>query len=103
MNRIRKSKFIATTFNPTTFDDPVPSEPNQEISKHLDTISPQFITTIKEIFESRPIWSRLAILNTVPKELSSSVTLAQILPMVAYVVVNGPWRDCWIRYIVINK
>ncbi|GBC00423.1 hypothetical protein RclHR1_03850021 [Rhizophagus clarus] len=50
----------------------------------------------KKLFEERPIWTRLALENNLP--LNDKRNIKRLLPLVAYLMSNGPWRDCWIRY-----
>ncbi|XP_017280976.1 general transcription factor 3C polypeptide 5 [Kryptolebias marmoratus] len=49
---------------------------------------------MKQMFESRPIWSRNALkanLNIHPEKLKL------LLPVYAYYMVTGPWRSLWVR------
>ncbi|XP_028274096.1 general transcription factor 3C polypeptide 5 [Parambassis ranga] len=49
---------------------------------------------MKEMFESRPIWSRNAVkanINIHPDKLKL------LLPVHAYYMVTGPWRSLWVR------
>uniref|UniRef100_H3CJA5 Ral transcription factor IIIC subunit 5 n=1 Tax=Tetraodon nigroviridis TaxID=99883 RepID=H3CJA5_TETNG len=49
---------------------------------------------LRNMFESRPIWSRNAVkanINIQPDKLKL------LLPVVAYYMVTGPWRSLWVR------
>ncbi|XP_027134438.1 general transcription factor 3C polypeptide 5 [Larimichthys crocea] len=49
---------------------------------------------LKQMFESRPIWSRNAVkanINIHPDKLKL------LLPVFAYYMVTGPWRSLWVR------
>ncbi|XP_069017793.1 general transcription factor 3C polypeptide 5 [Embiotoca jacksoni] len=49
---------------------------------------------MKQMFESRPIWSRNAVkanINIHPDKLKL------LLPVYAYYMVTGPWRSLWVR------
>ncbi|KAM9840875.1 general transcription factor 3C polypeptide 5 [Aulostomus maculatus] len=50
---------------------------------------------LKQMFESRPIWSRNAVkanINIHPDKLK------RLLPVFAYYMVTGPWRSLWVRF-----
>ncbi|KAG0169922.1 General transcription factor 3C polypeptide 5 [Apophysomyces sp. BC1021] len=51
---------------------------------------------IAKLFEERPIWSRNAVRNCLPEEDHKHIRSA--FPPNAYTFINGPWRDCWVRY-----
>lgn len=92
---MRRSKH-ATYYN---FDlqTPVPVKPHPTA---LSFLKLKFIATekynlIKELFQKRPIWSKMAI------EYESKISgeqLKYILPSLAYYMTTGPWRVLWIRF-----
>ncbi|KAF7663374.1 hypothetical protein LDENG_00212170, partial [Lucifuga dentata] len=54
----------------------------------------RFEERLKQMFESRPIWSRNAVKANIdihPEKLKL------LLPVFAYYMVTGPWRSLWIR------
>ncbi|GES74257.1 hypothetical protein RCL_jg4637.t1 [Rhizophagus clarus] len=94
INRSRRKKFIAISI---TYDiDNVPEEPPTESLKNIEQMPQESIDRIRKLFEERPIWTRLALENNLP--LNDKRNIKRLLPLVAYLMSNGPWRDCWIRY-----
>ncbi|CAG8684814.1 1819_t:CDS:2, partial [Cetraspora pellucida] len=57
---------------------------------------PESVARIQKLFAERPIWTRLALMNNLP--VCDRRSIKMLLPMVAYLMLNGPWRDCWMRY-----
>jgi general transcription factor 3C polypeptide 5 (transcription factor C subunit 1) len=51
---------------------------------------------LQELFDERPIWSRLALSARLPEILPAA--LKRFLPCVGFYFVNGPWRLLWCRY-----
>ncbi|XP_076025635.1 general transcription factor 3C polypeptide 5 [Genypterus blacodes] len=49
---------------------------------------------LKQMFESRPIWSRNAVKANIEIHPDK---LKLLLPLVAYYMVTGPWRSLWVR------
>jgi hypothetical protein len=74
-----------------TFDSPLPSRPILRDDVDKDTY-----TALKLLFDQRPAWTKLGILNI--NESVDASKLKKILPYVAYTFLNGPWRNVWIRY-----
>ncbi|KAI9009828.1 RNA polymerase III transcription factor IIIC subunit-domain-containing protein [Gaertneriomyces semiglobifer] len=95
VNRYKKVRFIAhiQSFVKGNNWKP-PTVPPAGI--RLDSVDPEGLATIRRLFDERPIWTRLAVSNTLPS--TSLAQLRGLLPVVAYVALGGPWRDCWIRY-----
>ena len=50
---------------------------------------------LDEAFGSRPVWSTLALRNTLGV---SREALRETLPFVAYKFRDGPWKGLWTRY-----
>lgn len=94
INRHKREKFVSVTFQGQNSE--APSEPPAEITKHLDTLPAVSIQKLRDLFEKRPAWTRLAISNNLTAAESKDFKL--LLPTVAYVINSGPWRDCWVRY-----
>ncbi|XP_065300014.1 general transcription factor 3C polypeptide 5 [Dermacentor albipictus] len=77
-------------------DEDVPKEPNPEAWKQLDWRPPEvnIKEKVQELFKQRPMWTRSAL----QVELGvQPVRFKLILPVVAYYVVNGPFRTAWVR------
>ncbi|CAG8453846.1 1019_t:CDS:10 [Paraglomus occultum] len=70
--------------------------PPPEVLNYVELLPKEPIEKLKKMFEERPVWTRLALLNTLPKTYKKLIR--KLLPLVAYWMVGGPWRDCWIRY-----
>eukprot|EP01043_Picozoa_sp_COSAG02_P035184 COSAG02_NODE_2504_length_8663_cov_3.628211_4_plen_637_part_00 len=51
---------------------------------------------LQELFDERPIWSRLALSDRFPE--IQPAALKRFLPCVGFYFVNGPWRLLWCRY-----
>lgn len=73
----------------------VPTGPPPEF-KPLDDIPSEAVREITAIFEQRPVWTRVAILNSLTKDYIRYIK--QLLPRVAYVMSRGPFKDGWIKY-----
>lgn len=77
-------------------DEEVPKEPNPAAWKQLEWRPPDagIKKRIEQLFEERPMWTRSA-LQVELKVLPMRFKL--ILPVVAYYVLNGPYRAAWVR------
>ena len=62
-----------------------------------DNVPQEAIEQIQQLFALRPIWTRVAILNSLEAP-EFRKHIKQLLPRVAYNMTRGPWRDCWVRY-----
>ncbi|KAF0391087.1 hypothetical protein F8M41_010778 [Gigaspora margarita] len=94
INRSRRKKFVAISIY---FDsETIPEGPPPDVVKPAYQPSPESAARIKKLFAERPIWTRLALMNNLPACDRRSIKM--LLPMVAYLMLNGPWRDCWLRY-----
>lgn len=76
---------------------PVPEKPNP---KALEMMTAKIIplesyNAIKDLFEKRPIWSRMAL--SFESKLPND-QLKFILPYFGYYYSNGPWRAMWVRF-----
>ncbi|KAJ3091218.1 tau 95 subunit of transcription factor TFIIIC [Quaeritorhiza haematococci] len=94
INRHRRQKFVVVNFDAKW--KTVPVAPPEDISAHLADVPQASLDRIKALFEKRPVWTRAAVKNNLEPE--DRKHLKALLPLVSYVVTNGPWRDCWIRY-----
>ncbi|XP_041666215.1 general transcription factor 3C polypeptide 5 [Cheilinus undulatus] len=96
LNRNRRPhNAIFLSFN----DHTVPTESLEAARKNWARVcvkehDKQVEQQIKQMFESRPIWSRNAIKANIsihPEKLKL------LLPVCAYYMVTGPWRSLWVR------
>ncbi|KAI8800362.1 RNA polymerase III transcription factor IIIC subunit-domain-containing protein [Cladochytrium replicatum] len=96
VNSSRSQKFVVVSVDPNG-KEKIPTEPPPEIASQIDKVSPAILDRYRELFESRPVWLRLPLLNTLKtKEEMDSFKL--VVPLVAYVMQKGPWRETWVRY-----
>ncbi|ORX49133.1 hypothetical protein DM01DRAFT_1338319 [Hesseltinella vesiculosa] len=73
----------------------VPTKSNHPLPDPIgNTI--QVIDKLKELYKSRPIWSKTALKYRLT--LDERKYLNDALPHFAYTFQTGPWRDCWIPY-----
>lgn len=77
-------------------DEEVPVEPNPEAWKQLDWRPPDVDVKerVQALFQERPMWTRSALMLELGIQ---PVRFKLILPIVAYYVVNGPFRTAWVR------
>ncbi|KIO32752.1 hypothetical protein M407DRAFT_66276 [Tulasnella calospora MUT 4182] len=77
----------------------VPSGPNDHMNSLIPTVSADLLRRVREQFEIRPIWARVALLNqfslTDRREIFHS---KMIIPLVSYAFNDGPFRDMYIRF-----
>ncbi|KAG9286962.1 hypothetical protein G9A89_001200 [Geosiphon pyriformis] len=94
INRSRRRKFVALSI---TFDTRiVPDGPPQEAKKHIHKTPLESRDKMQKLFKKRPVWTRLALESSLG--LEDKKIIKRLLPLYAYWMVNGPWRDCWTRY-----
>ncbi|KXN69333.1 hypothetical protein CONCODRAFT_18385 [Conidiobolus coronatus NRRL 28638] len=77
-------------------DDNIPLGPSHQLLSHRSSISPALLEQAQNLFEERPVWARHSFMSRIPRQ--KRVIYERLLPQVAYLMTNGPWRDCWIRY-----
>ncbi|CAG8544001.1 680_t:CDS:10, partial [Ambispora leptoticha] len=93
INRSRRYKFLAISIS---FDARnVPDKPPPDVVKYMQKLPHESRDQVKKLFESRPIWTKLALQSNL---IVDKKMIKKLLPLYAYWMVNGPWRDCWIRY-----
>ncbi|CAE6426690.1 unnamed protein product [Rhizoctonia solani] len=77
----------------------VPTSPPQQILDAKSQTKPHLIAKLKQLFEQRPVWSRIALINQFPalegREIQN--TKAHI-GLVAYTFSDGAWRDTLLRF-----
>ncbi|EAL62480.1 transcription factor IIIC-epsilon subunit [Dictyostelium discoideum AX4] len=49
------------------------------------------------LFEKRPIWLYISLLDKVQKEGGLVAHTKRVLPSLAFNFVDGPWRKCWVK------
>jgi hypothetical protein len=69
----------------------VPTEPPGPVE------TTPLLTKLLELFEDRPIWSRLALLHHFDDN-NELMSVLQLMPYVAFKFAKGPWRSCYVRY-----
>ncbi|OCB90890.1 hypothetical protein A7U60_g1915 [Sanghuangporus baumii] len=97
---INKSRWKG--YGPATLsfsDKTVPTEPPEAIPKTVKDEEQRLVDLLKQKFEERPCWTRVAILNQFDAKDAREITNSKyLLPMVSYVFVDGPWRDTHLRF-----
>ncbi|KAH7343258.1 RNA polymerase III transcription factor IIIC subunit-domain-containing protein [Rhizoctonia solani] len=77
----------------------VPTSPPQQILDAKSQTKPHLLAQLKQLFEQRPVWSRIALINQFPalegREIQN--TKAHI-GLVAYTFSDGAWRDTLLRF-----
>ncbi|XP_005092805.1 general transcription factor 3C polypeptide 5 [Aplysia californica] len=81
-------------------DDFLPTEPIDVARSNVERYFPSHSCTegleaLKKIFEDRPIWSKVACQAQLDPSLGRQ--LKYLLPMVAYYIMTGPWRNLWCK------
>jgi len=96
INRSKKTKLIIATVDLSDPNCNIPTKPPAAVTAHSKYISSNYVNEIAELFNKRPIWSRIALVNNLSED--SVKRIKQLLPLVSYTVVHGAFRDCWIKY-----
>ncbi|OUM63291.1 hypothetical protein PIROE2DRAFT_10189, partial [Piromyces sp. E2] len=96
INRSKKTKLIIATVDLSDPNCQIPTKPPAAATAHSKYISSTYVNEISELFDKRPIWSRIALVNNLSED--SIKRIKQLLPLVSYTVVHGAFRDCWIKY-----
>ncbi|KAJ3368966.1 tau 95 subunit of transcription factor TFIIIC [Allomyces arbusculus] len=101
VNRSKTQRMLVTSvqhFHPT------PMAPDKPQLDALHNISPASVTAVRALFDARPVWTRLALVNALqalPNKLDGADAvrkLKRILPSVAYYLTSGPWKMTWVRF-----
>ncbi|KAI9028619.1 RNA polymerase III transcription factor IIIC subunit-domain-containing protein [Hyaloraphidium curvatum] len=74
----------------------VPTEPPAQAGRDAQVLPQDQVALVRKLFERRPIWSRLGVLNSLPPEARKHIK--KLLPIAAYFVSSGPFREAWVRY-----
>ncbi|KNE66689.1 hypothetical protein AMAG_11189 [Allomyces macrogynus ATCC 38327] len=101
VNRSKTQRMLVTSvqhFHPT------PMAPDKPQLDAVQNISPVSVTAVRALFDARPVWTRLALVNALqalPNKLDGADAvrkLKRILPSVAYYLTSGPWKMTWVRF-----
>ncbi|KAG2013884.1 hypothetical protein CC2G_010749 [Coprinopsis cinerea AmutBmut pab1-1] len=80
-------------------DNQVPTKPPDAVEKARDQANPKLLERLNELFETRPIWTRMSLFNQfTPLESREILNSKVILPLVCYVFQDGPWRDTLVKF-----
>ncbi|KAF9821024.1 hypothetical protein IEO21_01001 [Rhodonia placenta] len=96
INRMRWKGFgpISIAFS----DKGVPDKPSPLVEQQREKADQTLLKRIEELFQERPVWTRVAIFNQFePFEVRELINSKYLLPLVSYVFADGPWRDTQIR------
>ncbi len=76
-------------------DTELPGAPSPEALSLLPHLNTTTAALLKDIFEERPIASRLYASS---QSGIDYFDLPKVLPIFGYCFVDGPWLNCWVRY-----
>lgn len=94
LNKQKAQRLVAHIFDPKS--NTVPTEPPAQAARDTAKLDATHVALVKTLFEQRPVWSRLGIINSIPTEARKYIK--KLLPTAAYFVSAGPFRESWIRY-----
>lgn len=78
-------------------DVSIPAEPSKEIAARARRLYHDEYLRLERLFATRPIWLRANLRKHLSNDLGPTEFKA-LIPAVAYFLMDGPWRSCWIRY-----
>lgn len=95
INRSRRKNYATCTR--FTMTDQIPAKPHKFAfdSFTLKVVSQEKIDAVRQTFVTRPVWTRLGLIEN---SKVSAVDVKTILPILAYYYSSGPWRPCWVRF-----
>ncbi|CEH18499.1 RNA polymerase III transcription factor (TF)IIIC subunit [Ceraceosorus bombacis] len=77
----------------------VPLRCQTHVAAERRRCSPQVIARLEELFQERPLWPRAALLNQLTAKERTALELHKAyIPLVCYVITDGPWRDALSRF-----
>lgn len=77
----------------------VPQKPPDAVEKGRDQANPRLLERLRELFISRPIWTRMSLFNQFTALESREILNSKVmLPLVCYVFQDGPWRDTLVKF-----
>ncbi|KAG9080001.1 tau 95 subunit of transcription factor TFIIIC [Ceratobasidium sp. UAMH 11750] len=79
-------------------NETVPAEPPKHILDAKSQAKPHLLTKLRELFEQRPVWSRIALENQFPALEAREIHNMKVhIALVAYTFSDGAWRDTLLR------
>ncbi|XP_060083359.1 general transcription factor 3C polypeptide 5-like [Ylistrum balloti] len=92
---VRQKRTIFTQF--CSFGDPVPVSVSEKVKTDLRSKynNPEAEQKLRQLFEERPVWSRMALYPHFPKNKQK---LKYLLPLTGFYYLSGPWRCLWCRF-----
>ncbi|KAF6762779.1 RNA polymerase III transcription factor IIIC subunit-domain-containing protein [Ephemerocybe angulata] len=80
-------------------DTQVPTKPPDTVEKGRDEANPKLLEKLRELFVTRPIWTRMSLFNQFSALESREILNSKVmLPLVCYVFQDGPWRDTLVKF-----
>ncbi|KAJ1724723.1 tau 95 subunit of transcription factor TFIIIC [Coemansia erecta] len=76
----------------------VPTEPTAEAIEYAKDVPEDIMAKARAIIEKDPVVSRNAMDVMIPAEERGGFRTHTFMSTMAYVMENGPWRSCWIRF-----
>ncbi|KAG9099694.1 tau 95 subunit of transcription factor TFIIIC [Ceratobasidium sp. 370] len=79
-------------------NETVPTEPPKHILDAKPQAKPHLLTKLRELFEQRPVWSRIALVNQFPALEGREIHNTKVhIALVSYTFSDGAWRDTLLR------
>ncbi|KAG8746767.1 tau 95 subunit of transcription factor TFIIIC [Ceratobasidium sp. 414] len=79
-------------------NETVPTEPPKHVLDAKAQAKPHLLTKLHELFEQRPVWSRIALENQFPALEGREIHNMKVhISLVAYTFSDGAWRDTLLR------
>ncbi|KAH9998354.1 RNA polymerase III transcription factor IIIC subunit-domain-containing protein [Russula vinacea] len=89
-------------FGPTSVsfaEKGVPTKPPSNVEEVRSQYDQSLVQRLEELFRTRPIWTRAALLNQfTPAQAREIQNSKVLLPLTCYVFGDGPWRDTMVRF-----
>jgi len=94
--KVRKSRSIKACVVSFVNGDAIPLKPTNEVRIAFENLgNKEIFEKLKVLFQERPVWTRTHLLYRLRVKLSD---LKYSLPMIAFLSVDGPWKNTWTRY-----
>ncbi|KAH9489474.1 General transcription factor 3C polypeptide 5 [Bulinus truncatus] len=95
----RKKRFLGVIHR--TYNNPdVPARPEpaaaENVAKFPEHNQKVILDLLTKFFEERPLWIKTAIIARL--DFAYHRLLKHLLPMVAYYIETGPWRNLWCKF-----
>jgi len=69
------------------------------VEQGKDKVNQNILDRLYGLFENRPIWTRMSLLNQFSAIESREIMNSKLLlPLVCYVFQDGPWRDTLVKF-----